>query len=55
MQEGMGEGDKGQTPRNLPKGPGLYRRWEAFKRQLAGERLRLGSRQLIWAALGGQI
>jgi len=25
MGEGVGEGDKGQTPGNLPKGPELYR------------------------------
>lgn len=51
MGEGVGEGDKGQTRGNLPKGPELYRQWEAFKRLPAGERLRLGSRQLIRAAL----
>ena len=51
MGEGVGEGDKGQTPGNLPKGPELYGQWEAFKRLRAGEGLRLGSRQLIRAAL----
>lgn len=51
MAEGVGEGDKGQTTGNLPKEPELYRIWEAFKRFLAGERLRSSFRQLIRVAL----
>ena len=51
MGEGVGEGDKGQTRGNLPKRPEHYRQCEAFKRLPAEERLRLGSRQLIQAAL----
>lgn len=52
MGGGVEEGDKGQTRGNLPKGPELCRQWAAFKRLPAGDRLRLGSRQLIRAALG---
>ena len=51
MAEGAGEGDKGQATGNLPKEPELHRRWEAFKRFQAGERLRSSFRELIRVVL----
>lgn len=31
MGDAVEEGDKGQTTRQLPEGPDLYRGWEAFQ------------------------